>query len=150
MRCNELPHPLLSGRACRRARPATHVLLWRRLGVMRHPRPHLFIEMVQGVAGFLKASVDAAGAGVSLSHGCAGGDVEGDVGDGRLDGLAVEEIATVPGHDLADASQPGGDVAGGALLADDDAVDLGPAAGLLGLGDERGLALLAVAPGEAV
>src|SRR5450755_403870 len=116
----------------------------------RHPRADFLVEAVEGVPGFLQPGVDAAGAGVGLGDRGAAGDVEGDVGDGRLDGLAVEEVAAVPGQDLAGAAEPGGDVAGGTLLADDDAVDLGPAARLLGIRDERGLALLPVAAGAAV
>src|ERR1019366_8803616 len=71
-------------------------------------------------------------------------------GDSSFDGLPVEEVAAVPGQDLAGGAEPGGDVTGGTFLTDDDAVHLGPAARLLSLGDERSLALFPVAAGETV
>src|ERR1017187_6991449 len=46
--------------------------------------------------------------GVRLGDPGAAGDVGGDEGDAVLDGLPVEEVAAVPGQDLAGGAEPGG------------------------------------------
>lgn len=116
----------------------------------RHAGADFLVEAVQDMPGFLKPGVDPAGSGVGLLDGGAVGDVQGDIRGRGLDRAAVEKVAAVPGEHLAGGAQAAGDVAGGAFLADDDAVHARDAAGLLGLGDERGLAGLAVAAGEPV
>lgn len=58
-----------------------------------------FVEVCEVVSGFFEAGVDAAGAGVFVFDGGAGGEVGGDVGDGELDRFVVGVHESVADED---------------------------------------------------
>lgn len=115
-----------------------------------HAGADFLVEVVKAVAEFFEAGVDAAGSGVGVGDGGAAGDVEGEVRGGELDRAAVEEVAAASGQDAARTAEACGDILRGPFLFDFEAVHGGVAACGVGLHEEGGLALIAVAPGEAV
>lgn len=121
------------------------------LGGRGHPCPDLLVEAVEAVSELFEAGVDAAGPGVGFGDPGSPGDVDGQVGGGELDGPPVEQVPAPAGqHPPYGGSQADGDVPPGLLLLDLQAVHLGVAACGVGFDEEGGLALFAVASGEAV
>jgi 8-oxo-dGTP diphosphatase len=118
----------------------------------RHPSADLFGEARQRVTTFLKPRVDPARAGIGLTDRCALRQVSGNVGHSRLDRPAVKGVPPRPYDDAVSVSQAQtfGHLGGRPCFADLDHVDGRVRLALLGLGQECGLAFLAVALREAI
>jgi len=116
----------------------------------RHTGAYFLIEMIKAVAEIFQAGIDATWTGVGVGDRRATGDVQGNIGDRGLNWAAVQQVTAAANQDAAGSTEAGGNVGGGTFLIDSDAVDMRSAPGLLGLDDECGLALLAMAAGEPV
>src|SRR5207249_1456681 len=80
------------------------------LGRRGHPGADLLLEVVEVVAEFFEAGVDATGARVGFGDLRAASDVEGEVGGGELDRLPVQQIPAASGEHTPYGTEPGGDV----------------------------------------